>query len=719
MKLTGSRRFILWVVILIVTCFISSWLIDLYAQVKSETGKQENFHRPVPKDSIRPTIPEVNRFQDDKVFLEQADSLFRPANSFEEYQVVKGNVKFRQGGMWMFCDSAYYYPERNSMDAFGHVEMQQGDTLFVYADKLIYNGEAKHATLIKGPSRGNVELRNRNVSLTTDSLDYDVVSELGWYTTGGKLRDDVNTLTSVYGEFSASQNEAKFRYDVVLVNNKDGYKLYTEELDYNTDTHIATINTSTRIESANDTIITTQGFYNTRTDHAELTSRSTILHSDSSNNVVRLEGDSIIYDKQLRISKAYMFRDGLKNRQPMVITDTARKVQLIGGYGEYNDSTSHALATQYPLLIEFSRPDSLFLRADTILSYIRQEYVWPDSLSHGWSAATRARLATYKSMADMSADSPEVSLELLPYGFPTPGYGIVKTANLPGKTSKPDSLVLETYDERETVRDKGSLDQRISEKEDSEEVEEDGIILRVDALGRDSTDMILKDFHVAKAIGHARMFSNDMQGVADTMIFRQFDSLLHLIRKPVVWNENRQVIGGKIIVHFNDSTPDYAILPESGFMTEHVDEDFYNQMSGNVMKAWLEDKKLKKLDVDGNVEIIYLPEENDSSYNKLVNAESSYLTIDFKDGQIDHLRMWPEVSGTVYPIVDVRQSQKYLKNFIWLEQLRPVRAWYGDRYHWIDELGELPEVVEKWFKEPELIKGAPTTPSLEMREQVR
>ena len=400
-----------------------SWIGDARAQSAKKTPKTETYTRPKPREPIKPQIPDVNRFQDDKVFLEHADSLFRPANEYEEFQIVKGTVKFRQGGMWMFCDSAYYYPEKNSMDAFGHVEMRQGDTLFVYADKLYYDGLEKHATLVRGPSRDKVELKNRTVNLKTDSLDYDVMNERGWYTTGGVLQDDVNTLTSIYGEYSPNTKQAKFRDDVKLVNNKDGYKLRTSELDYNTETHIADINTHTVIEGANDTIVTTKGWYDTQTDHAQLTSRSTITHRDSVNNVTWLEGDSIIYDKLTRLSRAYMFRDKRKHQQPMVLTDTARKVQLIGGYGEYNDSTRTAMATEYPLLIEYSRPDSLFLRADTILSYIVQEMVWPDSLDNMLSAATRARLARFESLQQI-ADSMPVVLSLLPYKFQLPGWGI-------------------------------------------------------------------------------------------------------------------------------------------------------------------------------------------------------------------------------------------------------------------------------------------------------
>jgi hypothetical protein len=704
-----------------------SWIGDARAQSARNKPKTETYTRPKPREPIKPQIPDVNRFQDDKVFLEHADSLFRPANEYEEFQIVKGTVKFRQGGMWMFCDSAYYYPEKNSMDAFGHVEMRQGDTLFVYADKLYYDGLEKHATLVRGPSRDKVELKNRTVNLKTDSLDYDVMNERGWYTTGGVLQDDVNTLTSIYGEYSPNTKQAKFRDDVKLVNNKDGYKLRTSELDYNTDTHIADINTHTVIEGANDTIVTTKGWYDTRTDHAQLTSRSTITHRDSANNVTWLEGDSIIYDKLTRLSRAYMFRDKSKHQQPMVLTDTARKVQLIGGYGEYNDSTRTAMATEYPLLIEYSRPDSLFLRADTILSYIVQEMVWPDSLDNMLSAATRARLARFESLQQI-ADSMPVVLSLLPYKFQLPGWG--ETPKLPEESEEQAPVSERSERSERSEPSEPSEPSESSEPSDSVDYSNnsnstdtlDSLAAvdtvppappgpKLDKLGRDSAFMIPKDFHVAKAIGKARFFNKDAQGVADTMIYVQHDSMMYMLRKPLVWSGERQVMGNRIDLHLNDSTVDWAYLPESGILGEHVDEDFYQQLSGTKMKAFIDNEMIKRLEVEGNVQTIVLPQESDSTVNKLVNAESSYLTIDFVDGKLDHLKMWPEVSGTVTPIGQVKQSQKFLQGFRWLDMLRPQRGWYGDRVRWIDELGEVPEELEQWFREASPIKAAPPKPS--------
>jgi hypothetical protein len=689
---------------------------------KETTKKEEQFTRPKPTQTAKPEIPGANRYQEDKVFLENAEVLFRPQDEMEDLQVVSGDVKFRHGSMWMFCDSAYYYPDRNSLNAFGHVVMKQGDTLFVYADRLYYDGFEKHATLVRGPSRNNVQLKDPKVTLTTDSLDYNLNEERGWYTTGGRLEDDLNTLTSVYGEYSPSSKQALFSEDVLLVNRKDGYRLTTQRLNYNTGTHIADINTLTRIEGATDTIITTRGTYDTQIDHAELTARSTIFHRDSAMNVTTLEGDSIIYDKKSRTSRAYMFANPSMMPRPMVLTDTARKVTLIGGYGEYNDSTRAAFSTNFPLLIEYSRPDSLFLRADTIYTRVITQMVWPDSLSHGFSAATRARLRAYPDLPSMGADI-RLSLLLLPAGFQAPVEQnaaetetiIAEVTDTPTTdTSSTDDSASDTDTPGESAISIPTLE-ALEAKAATSTIPD--IVTKPDPLGRDSLFMVPKDFHIARAIKNARFFNKDIQGIADTLIFHEMDSMLYMLRKPIVWTGERQVYGNRIDVHFNDSTADWAHLPESGVCAEHIDEDFYNQLSGTDLMAYFEGENLKHLDVSGNVQTIFLPQEKDSTYNKLISAESSYLSVDMNGKSMEHLKMWPEVSGTVTPIFEVKKSQQFLQGFSWYEVLRPKRRWYGNHLTWEDELGDVSDELEKYFNEaPTVVRKQPATPFDSMRK---
>ena len=62
----------------------------------------------------------------------------------------------------------------NSFEAFSHVRMEQGDTLFLYGDRLFYDGMSQIAQM-----RMNVRMENRTTTLLTDSLNYDRVYNLG------------------------------------------------------------------------------------------------------------------------------------------------------------------------------------------------------------------------------------------------------------------------------------------------------------------------------------------------------------------------------------------------------------------------------------------------------------------------------------------------------------------------------------------------------------
>ena len=112
---------------------------------------------------ITPIIPDANRFDPGKVFLENADALVADEHRSTEYRVLRGNVRFRRGDMTLRCDSAYFYEASSSLDAFGHVVMNQADTMTVYCDRMHYFGDVEVAKL-----RRNVRVVNSSMTVTTD-----------------------------------------------------------------------------------------------------------------------------------------------------------------------------------------------------------------------------------------------------------------------------------------------------------------------------------------------------------------------------------------------------------------------------------------------------------------------------------------------------------------------------------------------------------------------
>ena len=264
----------------------------------------------------------------------------------KDAQVLVGEVCFRHDSSYMYCDSAYFFESTNSLEAFSHVRMEQGDTLFVYGDYLFYDGNAKTAYL-----RDSVRMENRQVTLYTDSLNYERIRNIGYYFDGGKIVDSLNVLSSFYGQYSPATKMAVFNDSVRLEN--PNFTLYSDTLHYNTVSKIADILGPSVIVSDSGTINTSQGWYNTVENTSSLLQRSVITSGDK-----LLIGDSIFYDRNAGYGEVF---------GNMNIVDSARHVILEGNYGRYNEKTGLAFATDSARCLEFSQGDTLYLHADTLL----------------------------------------------------------------------------------------------------------------------------------------------------------------------------------------------------------------------------------------------------------------------------------------------------------------------------------------------------------------
>ncbi len=56
-----------------------------------------------------------------------------------------GNVIFKHENALMYCDSAWFYPSTNTMDAYGSVRIEQGDSVNMTGKFMSYNGNSRMA----------------------------------------------------------------------------------------------------------------------------------------------------------------------------------------------------------------------------------------------------------------------------------------------------------------------------------------------------------------------------------------------------------------------------------------------------------------------------------------------------------------------------------------------------------------------------------------------
>lgn len=281
---------------------------------------------------------------DKRVYLVHADELRYNQYQNGDAQVLTGHVHFRHVGANLYCDSANFFQQTNSFEAFGHVRMVQGDTLSLTSDYAYYDGNEQIAQ-----ARYNVVLKHRKTTLYTDSLDYDRMYSFGNFFEGGKLVDNGSTLTSDWGEYHTDSKMAMFYYDVRLRNKK--FYLTTDSLFYDTRLSRAHIVGPSNITSGSSHIYSEDGYYNTKTEMSELFGRSVMKDKGRS-----LVGDSVYYDSKNGLSHAY---------SNVVYVDSVNKNKMTGDYCEYNEETGYAMTTKRAVAIDYSQRDSLYMHADT------------------------------------------------------------------------------------------------------------------------------------------------------------------------------------------------------------------------------------------------------------------------------------------------------------------------------------------------------------------
>lgn len=285
--------------------------------------------------------------KDEKVYLVHADELrYDQFSATPDAQIVKGKVQFRHGGTRLWCDSAYFYQASNSMRAFGHVKMVQGDTLSLTCNRAFYDGMGQMVE-----ARENVVLKHRGQVLRTDSLNYDRLYNYAYFFEGGTLTDKNDKLVADWGEYNTQSREAVFRYNVKM---KNGSRLIeTDTLYYNNHTSVAhVVGPSKIVDNKGSVIHTENATFNSRTNQSQLYHRSTITDKDKS-----VTGDSLYYNDKTGVSTGY---------GNVVYVDKKNKNMLECGHLVYNEKQGKGFATRRAVVKDYSRGDTLYVHADTL-----------------------------------------------------------------------------------------------------------------------------------------------------------------------------------------------------------------------------------------------------------------------------------------------------------------------------------------------------------------
>jgi lipopolysaccharide export system protein LptA len=265
------------------------------------------------------------------------------------YKKLIGNVVFTQEKTIIYCDSATLFDKTNSMEAFGHVRIEDlEDSVTITSERLNYQGNGRMAEL-----RGNVVYKDDSVRLYTDNLDYDMVNKSAVYFGGGKIMDDVNTMTSKKGNYDTEGKMMVFTDSVKLIT--PDYTLESDDLFYNIITKKARTSSETKITTNNGRILNSR-------ESSEFDTRLgtyAFMVGEIDTEKYLIKGDELFYNNALGSYSAKGHVYLLAKEDDIIITgDAANFWEDQGRAQVYGD----------PLLKKIMNEDTLYLRADTLIS---------------------------------------------------------------------------------------------------------------------------------------------------------------------------------------------------------------------------------------------------------------------------------------------------------------------------------------------------------------
>lgn len=199
---------------------------------------------------------------------------------------------------------------------------------------------------------------------------------------------------------------------------------------------------------------------------------------------------------------------------------------------------------------------------------------------------------------------------------------------------------------------------------------------------------------------NVRFYKKDIQGKCDYMEYFQRDSLMYMLKDPVVWLGEYQIDGDTIRMWFKNQKPERTRVNANVFIASRVGfykEDtvtkkaassvdigeWFNQIKGKEMWGYFDDSSnFKMADVTGRAEAIYYVVDDEK--NELIGVNKSLskrIKMYFNNSEIQGVNLIEPEKTAMYPEPQMTQREKILKGFHWLSGLRP-RSKYDLSLDW-------------------------------------
>jgi lipopolysaccharide export system protein LptA len=569
-------------------------------------------------------------------------------DSLNRFQTIAGGVKMKEGLTIFTCDSAAINELTKVMESFGNIHINQNDSIHTYAQYLKYIGAERIAYLKK-----DVKLTDKKGTLFTQELEYDLKTNIGKYQNGGKVVNGKTTLFSLEGVYYADTHDVYFKKNVRLTDPK--YDISSDSLLYNTQTQVVTFITATHIKSKEGgDIYTNSGTYDLKNGKAFFGYRT--VFKDSTRTYV---ADNSAYDEKIGIAQL---------EGNAVIRDSVNGYTILGNQIYLNKKDNSFLATRKPVLIfKGDGNDSTFIAADTLFSGVAKRdskgnkvVLSADTLKKTTILNEKDKILSIAANKDSSGKIIENSTESSKISTQPDSVSV--------KINKTDSIEKEVKLLPDSTNYLAiTLDTSLKKKD------VDKNLLKKDTSVNVSADTAIRFFI---AFHHVRIFNDSLQAVCDSLYYTSEDSVFRMFKDPLVFSNKSQISGDTIHLYTKNKKAERVYVFDNGILINEIKPNMYNQMGGRTLNGYFKDGALDYMRVKGSpAESVFYPQDDDSAFTGMNRCKGDVIDVYFVDKAVNKVKFINDVDGTLYPIRQIPDDQKYLNKFKWWESRRPKSKW--------------------------------------------
>ncbi len=177
---------------------------------------------------------------------------------------------------------------------------------------------------------------------------------------------------------------------------------------------------------------------------------------------------------------------------------------------------------------------------------------------------------------------------------------------------------------------------------------------------------IMKGFYRARLFKPGKLGEEPMSGKCDSIYVNEKKGITKLLRNPVLWSGENQIMGDTIHLLSDTLTDKLDTLKvfKNSFLIQK-DSLGFNQVKGERLTGLFTNNELDTVNIDRNAQVIYYSRNDDKELVGIDHTLASSIQMYLENQEVTGIRFLNKVPGKMYPPSKFPENARILQGFEW------------------------------------------------------